>query len=130
MSVTKSVNKPTAKVGDSLTYTITAGNGETATADLKNVIMRDVIPEYLTFSYGSVQVDGSAAKYAYESANGLLSVELGDIVPGQIKTITFAAVINASAYGKSFTSKVVLWRFMAIPAISQSPVMSLAVMTA
>ena len=102
MSVTKSVNRPIAKVGDSLTYTITAGNGETATADLNNVIMRDVIPEHLTFSYGSVQVDGSAAKYSFDSSNGLLSVELGDIAPGQIKTITFAAVVKTRAYGKTF----------------------------
>jgi uncharacterized repeat protein (TIGR01451 family) len=102
MSITKSVNKPTAKVGDSLTYTITAGNAENATADLKNVVMRDAISEYLTFSYGSVQVDSATANYSYDSETGLLSVELGDIAPGQLKTITFAAVVNASAYGKSF----------------------------
>jgi uncharacterized repeat protein (TIGR01451 family) len=105
---TKSANKATAKVGDTLTYTITASNAETATVDLKNVVLRDVLPAYLDFSYGSVQMDGKAAQYAYDSDTRLLTVELGNIAPEQVKTVTFAAVINATAYNKTFKNTAVL----------------------
>jgi len=108
MFASKAVNKSTAKVGDTLTYTITVGNEETATADLKTVVMRDVIPEYLDFSYGSVQVDGAAAKYTYDSDKKLLMMELGDIAPGQVKRITFAAVIKNTAYNKTFKNTAIL----------------------
>lgn len=108
MTATKAVDKSTAKVGDTLTYTITAGNAAAATAGLENAVMTDTIPEFLSFSYGSVQVDGVTANYSYDSASRKLSVELGDIIPGQAKTITFAAVINANAYGKSFKNTAVL----------------------
>ena len=108
MSATKSANKATAKVGDALTYTVTAGNAEAAAVNLKNVTMSDIIPEYLNFSHGSVQVDGVTAPYSYDSATMKLSVALGDIAPGQSRTITFSAVINASAYGKKFNNVAVL----------------------
>jgi len=106
MAATKTVDKAAARVGDALTYTITAGNAPTASANLENVIMTDFIPMYLNFTHGSVQIDGVTAPYSYDS--GKLSVALGDIAPGQTVTITFAAVINATAYGKTFTNIAVL----------------------
>lgn len=87
MSGTKTVDKSTASVGDTLTYTITATNAKSATATLENVVVSDTISEYLTFSHGSVQVDGKTAKYSYDSATKLLTVELGDITAGKTKTI-------------------------------------------
>ncbi|MCD7947392.1 MAG: DUF11 domain-containing protein [Oscillospiraceae bacterium] len=108
MSAAKSVSQSTAKVGDTLTYTITATNKETATANLENVVMTDVLSEYVTFAYGSVQVDGYFAKYSYDNESRQLSVELGDIAAGQTKTITFSCVVNSTAYGKEFTNTAVL----------------------
>lgn len=108
MSATKTVDKSKAKVGNTLTYTITATNAATATVNLRNVVMSDALSEYLSFSHGSVQVDGYSAKYSYDNATHGLSVELGDIAPGQTKTITFTATVNSSAYGKSFTNTAVL----------------------
>jgi uncharacterized repeat protein (TIGR01451 family) len=108
MSVTKNVDKESAKVGDMLTYTITAGNAETATVALKNVIMKDTIPEYLTFAYGSVQIDGVSAVYSYNAASKQLSVSLGDIAPGAAKTVTFAAYVNADAYGQFIKNTAVI----------------------
>ena len=104
----KSVCTPTAKVGDLLIYTVTVSNPDTATASLENVVMTDEIPEYVTFAYGSVQVDGLTARYAYDNAGKLLAVELGDIAAGQTKTVTFSAVVNASAYGKTFKNTAVI----------------------
>ena len=108
MTATKAVDKPTAAVGDTLTYTITTSNSEVATADLENVVMTDIVPEYLTFSYGSVQVNGKSAAYSYDNATRLLTVDLGAIAPAETKTVTFAATINASAYNKGFHNAAVL----------------------
>jgi uncharacterized repeat protein (TIGR01451 family) len=108
MLATKSVDKSAAKVGDTLIYTVTASNEGSSTVNLKNAVMNDVISEYLSFTHGSVQVDGYTARYSYDNATRQLSVELGDIAPGQTKTITFTAAINSTAYGKSFTNTAVL----------------------
>lgn len=67
-----------------------------------------MLSEYVTFSHGSVQVDGYTAKYSYDNASKLLTVNLGDIAAGQTKTITFAAVINSTAYGKFFENTAIL----------------------
>ena len=108
MTATKSVDKATAKVGDSLTYTITATNAAASTVNLRNAVMNDTIPGYLTFTPGSVQVDGYTARYYYNNESRRLSVELGDIAPGQTKTITFTTVVNSTAYGKSFNNTAIL----------------------
>ena len=89
-------------------YTVTAANSETASANLENVLVTDLIPEYLTFTPGSVQVDGYSARYSYNNESKQLSVELGDIAPRQTKIVTFSAVINSTAYGKNFTNTTVL----------------------
>ncbi len=108
MSAAKSVDKTTVKVGDILTYAITASNSEAATVNLKNVVMTDTISDYLTFSHGSVQVDGYSARYSYDNESKVLSVEIGDVAAGQTKTITFTCLVNSSAYGKSFQNTAVL----------------------
>ena len=102
LSVTKAVDKSQAQVGDTLVYTITAGNSQEATADVEDAVLSDVIPEHLSFTYGSVLVDGQTVAYAYDTAIRKLSVELGNIAPGQTKTVTFAAVIRDSAYGQKW----------------------------
>ena len=108
MDGTKTVDKSTASVGDTLNYTITVSNGNKATATLENVVVSDVISEYTTFVYGSVQVDGTTAKYSYDNKTKQLSVELGEFAAGKSKTITFAVVINDTAYGKEFKNVAVI----------------------
>ncbi|MCL1786524.1 MAG: DUF11 domain-containing protein, partial [Defluviitaleaceae bacterium] len=108
MSAAKSVDKSTAKVGDTLTYTVTATNEASSTVNLRNVVMSDTIPQYASFAHGSVQVDGYSARYSYNTDSRQLSVELGNIAPGQAITITFTATINANAYGKTIINTAVL----------------------
>ena len=108
MSATKTVSKSSARVGDDLTYTVTVGNTETSTVNLKNVTMLDVIPEYVSFSYGSVQVDEYSARYSYDNESRQLSIELGDVAPGQVKTVIFSVIVNSTAYGMTFKNVAVL----------------------
>lgn len=108
MSAVKSVDKDTAKVGEALTYTVKVSNGKGATVALRDAVMTDTIPDGLDFTHGSVQVDGTTAKYTYDSTAKKLTVELGEITPEQNKTVTFEAVINASAYAETLKNTAVI----------------------
>lgn len=108
MFATKSVDKTKAKVGDTLTYTITASNADTATVPLRNVVMSDTLPKYVTFNQGSVAVDGSPVRTTFNSKTRQLTADLGDIAPGQGKVLTFSALVNNTAYGKKFSNTAVL----------------------
>ena len=100
-SVEKHADVSTADVGDKITYTMTFANGEFASVAIENASMTDVIPADLAFVDGSVQVDGMTADYSYDSATRTLTVPLGELAPNTTKTVTFAATVNESAYGKT-----------------------------
>ncbi|WP_217960144.1 isopeptide-forming domain-containing fimbrial protein [Acutalibacter muris] len=104
MTGSKEVDKREAKVGDMLTYTITASNADTATVPLRNVIMTDTLPKYITFNQGSVAVDGSPVRTTFNSKTRQLTTELGDIAPSQSKTLTFSTLVNNAAYDKKFSN--------------------------
>ena len=108
MSVVKSVDKNTAKVGDTLLYTVEVSNSKHSTVNLKKAVMNDILSEYVTFSHGSVQVDGYSYNYRYDNASKGLSVELGEIAPGQTKGVTFEVVVNTTAYGQKFENTAVV----------------------
>ena len=100
-SIEKAADKRNADVGDKITYTVTFANGEFATVPIENALMTDVIPADLAFVDGSVQLDGSTTDYSFDSATHTLTVLLGELAPNTAKTVTFAATVNASAYGKT-----------------------------
>ena len=102
----KTVDKTEASVGDTVTYTVTVGNSRFATGDWENVIMTDALSEYLSFSHGSVMLDGKSVPYSY--SGGVLTVELGDIAPNTEKTITFEVVINSTAYNATVRNVAVM----------------------
>ena len=108
LSGTKAVSQTTAKVGDVLTYTITAHNSDKVTSNLKDVIITDTLSEYLTLNPDSVQVDGLPARHFFDGTARQLRVELGDLAPGQTKTVTFTAAVNSHAYGKKFGNTAVI----------------------
>lgn len=98
--VEKRADKPSAKVGDKIVYTVMLGNAKGAVYETENAFMTDVIPAELDFEDGSVQVDGMSAVYSFDSETRTLTVPLGSIAPAKEKTVTFAAIVNESAYGK------------------------------
>ena len=104
MSITKAVDKDKAKVGDTLVYTVSVTNADAATVNLKETMIDDVLPEYVTFTHGSVQVDALSANYSYDNSKRLLNVPLFEIAPGQTKVVTFECVVNSTAYGKTFNN--------------------------
>ena len=106
--VTKTADTDTAEVGDKITYTVTLGNTEGAVYEIENASMTDIIPAELDFEDGSVQVDGMSADYSFDSETRTLTVPLDSIAPATEKTVTFAATVNESAYGKTVYNTAVL----------------------
>jgi len=99
-SARKSANVSTAQVGERVTYTITLSNGITASAPWQNVVVNDVIPAGFSFVHGSVLVDGLS--HVHGVAGQVVTVRVGDIVPGQTVTITFQVTALASGMGQTW----------------------------
>lgn len=98
LTVSKSADKTTAKVGDTITYTVNAANATGADVNIRDAVMTDTIPNGLTFR-GNVTVDGYSAEYQYDNTGKTLTVSLGEIAPNQIKAIRFDVTVNSDAYG-------------------------------
>ena len=106
LSIEKSVSSTTAKVGDTLTYTVEVSNGAGAEVNIRDAKLTDEIPDGLTFR-GNVTVDGYSAAYQYDNENRTLSVPLDAIAPGQTKTVSFDVLVNSDAYGMTIENTAV-----------------------
>lgn len=98
LTVSKSADKTTAKVGDTITYTVNAANTTGADVNIRDAVMTDTIQDGLTFR-GNVTVDGYSAEYQYDNTGKTLTVSLGEIAPNQTKAICFDVTVNSDAYG-------------------------------
>ena len=98
LTVSKSADKSSAKVGDTITYTVNATNATGADVNIRDAVMTDKIPNGLTFR-GNVTVDGYSAAYQYDNTTKTLTVDLGEIAPNQTKAIRFDVTVNSDAYG-------------------------------
>ena len=104
----KVASTKSANVGDRVTYTITASNGEDATYQITDAVISDVIPAGMVLREGSVQVDGISTTYAYDEGSHRLSISLDEIAPGAVKKITFSVDVDKTAYGKTIQNVAVL----------------------
>jgi uncharacterized repeat protein (TIGR01451 family) len=86
VSIRKAVSSPTAKIGDTITYTLTARNDGPSWAT--DVVVTDALPEQLQLSgartsFGSCTTSGNTVRCA-----------LGTLRPGQTETVTVTAVAH------------------------------------
>ena len=107
-TMTKQANKAEAKVGETVTYTLTAGNAKEASVALENGVITDVIPQGMAFKHGSVQVNGSTAKYSYDEETRTLTVPVGELAAGSSVQVSFVVEITKDAYGKTIKNVAVL----------------------
>ncbi|NUP98915.1 MAG: DUF11 domain-containing protein [Armatimonadetes bacterium] len=87
---TMAVDKPSAVVGDILTYTTQLDN-TAGTADAINVVFKNSPPPGTSFVAGSVRVDGVARP----TASVLSGVSVGTVAIGQVRTVVFQLRINS-----------------------------------
>lgn len=103
--VNKSASVTTANVGDTFTYTITAKNGNKATAAWKNVVLTDTLPTGVKL-VGGVYLNNEFA--LYNLSGNALSVLVGDLEPGEAAEITFDVQVLDTAANTTVTNVAVL----------------------
>ena len=91
LSVTKTDSPDPVLAGDPLTYTITVTNGGPSTAE--DVVVTDELPDDVTFVEG---VDGNGATVCALIQPGEVACELGDMEPGETKTIYLTVLVDPS----------------------------------
>jgi len=99
--VTKTADRTTASVGDTITYAIRVTNVIGATGAWQNVVITDEMPEHLEFIDGSVTVNGSTANVDsnFNAGTRTLTVRLGNLAPGVTATVGFRARVLDGAQG-------------------------------
>ncbi len=97
VALTKSVSRPMALPGDVVFYTVTARNPDSRTK--RAVTLVDTPSALLRLRADTVRLDGAAAPAAVRvSADGrTLTVALGDVAPGAVRTVTYAMTVRADA---------------------------------
>jgi large repetitive protein len=86
---TKTVDKATAVVGDTLTYTVRMDNTG-GTADASSVVFTDAPPSGTNFVAGSVTVDGVA-----NAGNPSAGISIGTVPAGGSRTVVFKVVVSS-----------------------------------
>lgn len=104
----------TTQVGDTLTYTINTMNNKASsfTTNWKDVVIRDTLPEGLSFSKETSNLklnDTLLAdnEYNYSEDNRLLEIPIGDLKSQQSAEVSFNVKLNSSSVGKVITNKAI-----------------------
>ncbi len=91
-------------VGDTVTYTITVTNADTATAAALGVVIVDTLPVGVEYVSGSAKIGGSPALTAV-TADRVLTIPVGDIAVGTTATVTFKVKVLPAAKGNSIRNE-------------------------
>ena len=94
LAVTKTVDKSTASVGDTITYTITLTNN--GPSDATGVSVTDAIPSELNF------VSATSTTGSYSTTTGMWTI--GDLMNSSSTVLTLSATIKSGNEGKTITN--------------------------
>ncbi len=90
LQLRKSVDKDTAKPGDTLTYTLVAK--ATGNVTQHDVVVTDTVPDGTTFSSANCDSPCTASQ-----AGGVVTWQLGDLAAGASQSMTFAVTVDGPA---------------------------------
>ncbi|MDH3626291.1 MAG: DUF11 domain-containing protein [Acidobacteriota bacterium] len=97
LQLTKSANRSSATVGDSVIYSLVAAHSGTV-LDLDNTVVVDRLPPTLRYLRGSTTIDGVSAPDPITAEKGrLLTFGLGLLQPGDGRLVRYATVVAAGA---------------------------------
>ena len=97
LTIKKTVDKSTAKPGDTLTYTVEVTNN--TDTDLDEVYVEDSLPGTLAYT-GSTLVDGAAGTLSHDSQLGTVTAKVTGLKKGAAAKYTVTAKVNADASGE------------------------------
>ncbi|MBS0589520.1 MAG: DUF11 domain-containing protein, partial [Proteobacteria bacterium] len=98
--VVKTVDKATAAVGDTLTYTITLNNQGAVAAN--NIVFNDAIPAGTTFVAGSLKINNVVQANPATPVTGLA---IGTINAGATTTVVFQVQVASGAVGSTISNQ-------------------------
>ena len=97
LTIEKTVDKSTAKPGDTLTYTVEVTNN--TDTDLDEVHVEDSLPGTLAYT-GSTLVDGATGTLSHDSQLGTVTAKVTGLKKGAAAKYTVTAKVNADASGE------------------------------
>lgn len=97
LTIKKTVDKSTAKPGDTLTYTVEVTNN--TDTDLDEVYVEDSLPSTLAYT-GSTLVDGATGTLSHDSQLGTVTAKVTGLKKGAAAKYTVTAKVNADASGE------------------------------
>ena len=97
LTIEKTVDKSTAKPGDTLTYTVEVTNN--TDTDLDEVYVEDFLPGTLAYT-GSTLVDGATGTLSHDSQLGTVTAKVTGLKKGAASKYTVTAKVNADASGE------------------------------
>jgi len=99
--VTKSVDKPNAQAGDTVTYTITLQHAAGSGADAFNLNLNDALPAGVTYVPNSLAatIAGGASAPTTAVANGTVTATYATFPIGGTSTLTFRATVGYGVAG-------------------------------
>ena len=97
LTIKKTVDKSTAKPGDTLTYTVEVTNN--TDTDLDEVYVEDSLPGTLAYT-GSTLVDGATGTLSHDSQLGTVTAKVTGLKKGTAAKYTVTAKVNADASGE------------------------------
>jgi uncharacterized repeat protein (TIGR01451 family) len=98
LEINKSVDRPRAEIGDTLTYRIEVNNP--TAAPITNVFVRDQLPESFHYAEGTARLNlGNALDSAIEPqvSGNVLTFQIGDLAPGKTARILYRVRVGANA---------------------------------
>jgi uncharacterized repeat protein (TIGR01451 family) len=98
LEINKSVDKPRAEIGDTLTYRVEVHNPTAAT--IKSVIIHDRLPESFHYAEGTGRVNTGAAldnPIEPQVSGNVLTFNVGDLAPGSTARILYRVRVGANA---------------------------------
>lgn len=108
VTLTKTVSRPEALPGEVVFYTVTARNPDRLHGK-RAVRLVDTASALLRLRKDSVRLDGTPSPAAVQFApdGRQLTVQLGDLAPGAIRTVTYAMTVRADAAAGQALNKAV-----------------------
>ena len=97
LTIEKTVDKSTAKPGDTLTYTVEVTNN--TDTDLDEVYVEDFLTGTLAYT-GSTLVDGATGTLSHDSQLGTVTAKVTGLKKGAAAKYTVTAKVNADASGE------------------------------
>ena len=124
LQVVKTVDKPTAQAGDTVTYTMVLSHAGGSKSDAFDLTLSDVIPTDLTYVAGSLTNTAGLAPATLTQSAGTITATYGTFTKGTTSTITFQGVVGGGVAGLKPVTNTATVQFSTLPGTANGQISS------